>query len=67
MLKLQHSWRHCFLCINDCWLLNVLLHKSNGGKSEKLSPPMYTYTDTSTHMDNKVTTDDGADNDIEQI
>lgn len=29
---------------------------------------MYTYTNTSTHMDNKVTvtTDDGADNDIKQ-
>lgn len=48
------------------YLVNVLLHKSNGGKSEKLNPPMYTCTDTSTHMDNKVTTDDGADNDIEQ-
>lgn len=50
------------------YLVNVLLHKSNGGKSEKLNPPMYTCTDTSTHMDNKVTvtTDDGADNDIKQ-
>lgn len=61
MIKLQHSWRHCFLCINDCWLLS-----KRGGKSEKLNPPMYTYTNTSTHMDNKVTTDDGADNDIKQ-
>lgn len=48
------------------YLVNVLLHKSNGGKSEKLNPPMYTYTNASTHMDNKVTTDDGADNDIKQ-
>lgn len=50
------------------YLVNVLLHESNGGKSEKLNPPMYTCTNTSIHMDNEVTvtTDDGADNDIKQ-
>lgn len=35
---------YALMIVGYLHVVNVLLHKSNGGKSEKLNPPMYTLT-----------------------